>query len=150
MYFNQCMKWSGILFYALCIMFHPAHHLIKTCELVCNAGREMYRQPGLLCTPQNLAPSSKFLGKKYFLVLRLPLRHSQAVPKIWRSHDFRDAQKRNFEPVDETLVFQGHLIVFWGSFMASLCSSRWSNRKCCKTECVAFKTSFQTRPMWAL
>jgi hypothetical protein len=23
-----------------------------------------YRQPGLLCTPQNLAPSSTFLGKK--------------------------------------------------------------------------------------
>ncbi len=34
-----------------------------------------YRQPGLLCTPQNFAPSSKFLGKKYFLVLKLFLRH---------------------------------------------------------------------------
>jgi hypothetical protein len=26
----------------------------------------MYRQPGLLCTPQNFAQSSKFLGKKIF------------------------------------------------------------------------------------
>ncbi len=33
-----------------------------------------YRQPGLLCTPQNFAQSSKFLGKKC-LVIRLPLRH---------------------------------------------------------------------------
>jgi hypothetical protein len=30
--------------------------------------------------------------------------------------------------------------------MALLCSSRWSDQKCCKTECVALKTSFQTRP----
>ncbi len=29
-----------------------------------------YRQPGLLCTPQNFAQSSKFLGIKSFLVLR--------------------------------------------------------------------------------
>ncbi len=34
-----------------------------------------YRQPGLLCTPRNFAQSSIFLGKIYFLVLRLPLRH---------------------------------------------------------------------------
>jgi hypothetical protein len=34
--------------------------------------------------------------------------------------------------------------------MALLCSSRWSDQKCCETECVALKTSFQTRPMWAL
>jgi hypothetical protein len=33
-----------------------------------------YRQPGSLCTPQNFAQSSKFVGKKYFFVLRLPLR----------------------------------------------------------------------------
>ncbi len=38
----------------------------------------------------------------------------------------------------------------WGSFMALLCSSRWSNQKCCKTECVALKTSFLKRPMRAL
>jgi hypothetical protein len=25
-----------------------------------------YRQPGLLCTPQNFTQSSKFSGKKYF------------------------------------------------------------------------------------
>jgi hypothetical protein len=35
------------------------------------------------------------------------------------------------------------LNVFWGSFMALLCSSRWSDQKCCKTECVALKTSFK-------
>ncbi len=35
-----------------------------------------YRKTGLLCTPRNFEPSSKFLGKKYLLVLRLPLRHS--------------------------------------------------------------------------
>ncbi len=50
----------------------------------------------------------------------------------------------------ETLIFQGHLNVFWCSFMAFLCSSRWSDQKYCKTECaVALKPSFQTRPMRA-
>jgi hypothetical protein len=39
---------------------------------------------------------------------------------------------------------------FWDSFMASLCSGRWSDQECCKTRCVALKTGFQTRPMWAL
>jgi hypothetical protein len=34
-----------------------------------------YRQPGLLCTPRNFAQSSNFLGKKYFLLLKLPLRN---------------------------------------------------------------------------
>jgi hypothetical protein len=58
------------------------------------------------------AQSSKFLGKKYFLVLRLPLRHFKAFPKIWRSHVFREAHKRNFELVDETSIFQGHLNIF--------------------------------------
>ncbi len=32
---------------------------------------------------------------------------------------------------------------FWGSFTASLFSSRWSDQKCCNTECVTLKTSFQ-------
>ncbi len=44
---------------------------------------------------------------------------------------------RNF---DVSMSFES----FLGSFMASLCSSRWSDQKCCKTECVALKTSFQT------
>ncbi len=39
---------------------------------------------------------------------------------------------------------------FLGSFLALLCSSRWSDQTRCEIECVAFKTSFQTRPMWAL
>jgi hypothetical protein len=30
-------------------------------------------------------------------------------PKIWRTHVFRVAHKRNFELVDETLILQGHL-----------------------------------------
>jgi hypothetical protein len=34
----------------------------------------VYRQPGLLCTPRNFPQSTNFLGKKYFLELRL--RHS--------------------------------------------------------------------------
>ncbi len=34
--------------------------------------------------------------------------------------------------------------------MASLCSSRWSDQKCCNTESVLLKPTFQTRPMWAL
>jgi hypothetical protein len=42
------------------------------------------------------------------LVLRLPPRDFEAFPKIWRSHVFRDAHKRNYEFVDETLIFQGH------------------------------------------
>ncbi len=46
--------------------------------------------------------------------------------------------------------FKVFLNVVLGSFIASLCSSRWSDQECCKTECVALKTSFLTRPMWAL
>jgi hypothetical protein len=34
-----------------------------------------YRQPGLLCTPQNFAKNLKKIKEKIFLVLRLPLRH---------------------------------------------------------------------------
>jgi hypothetical protein len=41
-------------------------------EVLCGAE---YRQPGLLCTPQNFAQSSEFLGKKYILLLSLPLRN---------------------------------------------------------------------------
>ncbi len=52
-----------------------------------------------------------------------------------------------WQNVDLSRSFQSF---FFGSFMASLCSSRWSDRKCCKRECcVAHKRSFQTRPMWA-
>ncbi len=117
--------------------------------MIGRAWTHKYRQPGLLCTPRNFAQSSKFLGKKYFWIPRLSLRHFWAFPKIWRSHVFRDAHKRTFEVVDEALIFQGHLNVLWGSFMALLCSSRWSDQKCCKTDCVALKTGFQTRPMRA-
>ncbi len=41
----------------------------------------MYREPRLLCTPRNFALSSKILGKNFFLVLRLPLRHFKHIPK---------------------------------------------------------------------
>ncbi len=34
--------------------------------------------------------------------------------------------------------------------MASVCSSRRSDQKCWKTECVVLEPSFDTRPMWAL
>ncbi len=34
--------------------------------------------------------------------------------------------------------------------MALLCSSRWSNQKCCKTERVALKTGFLTRNVSSL
>ncbi len=44
-------------------------HITKTCR-----GSRAY-QPGLLCTLRNFAQSSNFLGKKYFLLLKLPLRH---------------------------------------------------------------------------
>ncbi len=98
-----------------------------------------------------LCTNSKIFRKKlYFLVLRLALRHFYAFDKIWRSLVLREAHKRKFELFDVTLIFQGHLNVFWGWLMAFLCSSRWSDQKCCKTECVALKTSFRTRPMWAL
>jgi hypothetical protein len=39
-------------------------------------GTLKYRQPGLLRTSRNFAQIQKMLGKKYLLVLRLPLRHS--------------------------------------------------------------------------
>jgi hypothetical protein len=32
---------------------------------------QTYPQPGLLCTPQNFAQSSKFFGKKIFIVTKL-------------------------------------------------------------------------------
>ncbi len=98
-----------------------------------------------LCTKFEL-----FRKGKNIFVLRLPLRHFYAFPKIWKSHVFRKSHKRNFELVDETLIFQGHLNVLWDPCMALLCSSRWSDQKCCKTECVTLKTSFQNRPMWDL
>jgi hypothetical protein len=39
--------------------FLMTESLIKPTNLV----KSTYRQPGLVCTPQNFAPSSKFLGK---------------------------------------------------------------------------------------
>jgi hypothetical protein len=117
---------------------------------------------GLLCTPQNFAQKlcgSELLGLFKFKIIRkkivfgtiwLSLRPFLTFPQIWRSNVSREAHKQNFELVDETLIFQGHLNVIWGSFVALLCSSRWSDQKCCKTECVALKTSFQTRPRWSL
>jgi hypothetical protein len=69
----------------------------------------MYRQPGLLCTPRNLARSSKFLGKNIF----------------WFSNYLRGIFKH-------FLKFEGHTP---------------SGRHTDKTECVALKPSFQTRPM---
>ncbi len=48
-------------------------HKKRIVQTVDHQGR--YRQPGILCTPRNFAQISKFLGKKYFLVLRLSLRH---------------------------------------------------------------------------
>jgi hypothetical protein len=60
---------------------------------------------------------------------------------------FSEAHKQNFELADKTLNFQGHLNVLWGSFMALLCLSRWSDQKWCETECVALEISFQTRPI---
>jgi hypothetical protein len=108
-----------------------------------------YGQPGLLYTPQNFAQSSKFLGKIFFgtkatseaflsisqnlKVTRLQGGTQTKLWTCWRNFDL----SRSFE-------------CFWGSFMVSLCSSKWSDQKCCKTECVVFKLSFQTRPMWAL
>ncbi len=88
-------------------------------------GYAKYHQPRLLCTPQNLfAQTSKFVVKNVFGT---------------------EAHKRNFELVDETLIFQGHLNVFWGSFTALLCSSRWSDQKFCKIECVALKNKLSNK-----
>ncbi len=138
---------------SICLeLFHEALLPIRLCKTY-----RMYRQPGLLRTSRNFATLQfKIFRKKknifFLLTSRLPLRHFQAFSKIWRSHVFREAHKQNFELVDETMIFQGHLNVFFflGSFMASLCSSRWSHQKCRKTECVALKRSYQRRPMWAL
>ncbi len=125
-------------------LFLPSTKLFKSRNFF-NKISFLWKQPGLLCTSQNFARSSKFLGKKYMLLLRLPLRHFLAFPKFWRSHVFRDSHKPNFELVHETLIFQGHLNI-WGSFMASLCSGRWSDQICCKTECVvALKTKLSNK-----
>jgi hypothetical protein len=40
--------------------------------------------------------------------------------------------------------------IFFGTKVTSLCSSKWSDQECCKTWCVALKTSFQTRPQCEL
>jgi hypothetical protein len=52
-----------------------------------------YRQPGLLCTSRNFAQIQKMLGTKYFLVLRLPLRHFQNL-KTTRVHDYTQTKLR--------------------------------------------------------
>ncbi len=113
-----------------------------------------YRQPGLLCTPQNFPRSSKFLGNFYFgtkvtseallsifqnlKVARLQGGTETKLRTCWRNFDL----SRSFECF--------FFCFFLGLFMSSLCSSRWSDQKCCITKCVALKTGFRPRPMWAL
>ncbi len=75
------------------------------------------------------------------MVLRLPLRHFLAFPKMWRSHVFREAHKRNFELFDKLWSLKVIWTFFWDLFMALLCSSRWSDQnRYCKTEFVALLT----------
>ncbi len=115
--------------------------------------QSLYRQLGLLCSlhPTKLCTKFKIFRKKEkifgakvtsetFLsisqnlkVTRLEGGTQTKLWTCWRNFDL----SRSFER-------------FSGSFMALLCSSRWSDQKCCKAERVALISSFQPRPMWAL
>ncbi len=104
------------------------------------------RQPGSLCTPRNFAQGSKFLGKKRFFGTKVTFESFLSISqnlKVTRLQGGTQTKLRT----DKTLTFQGYLNVFRGSFMGSLCFSGWSDQKCCKAECGALKSSFQTRPM---
>jgi hypothetical protein len=111
---------------------------------------KIYRQPDLLCTQQNFAQNSKFRGKKYSLVLRLPKEAFLSISQNLKVTRLQGCTKTKLWPCWRNFDLSRSFERFWGSFMASLCYSRWSDQKCCETECVAFKSSFQTRPMWAL
>jgi hypothetical protein len=47
----------------------PLHALTPSTPILGQSA--IYRQPGLLCTPQNFAQSLKFLGKKYFFAIKV-------------------------------------------------------------------------------
>ncbi len=59
-----------------------------------------------------LCTKFKIFRKQIFLALRLTLSLFKHFPKIWRSHVFREAHRQNFELVNKTLIFKGHLNVF--------------------------------------
>ncbi len=72
----------------------------------------MYRHSGLLCTPQNFAQSLTFLVKKKCFGTKVISEAFLSMSQILKDTRLRVAHKQNFELVDETLVFQGHLNVF--------------------------------------
>jgi hypothetical protein len=109
-----------------------------------------YRQPARLTLHSTkLCTKFRIFRKKIFFGTKVTFEAFLSISQNLKVTVFREAHKRNFELVDETLIFQGHLNVFCGSFMASLCSSRWSDQNC-KTDCVTLKTSFQSKPVWAI
>jgi hypothetical protein len=77
----NCLTLISRAFFLLLVIYRQGHCkildiLVPIYRLHYYSGTIYYNpQSGLLCTPQNVAQSSEFLGKKYFFVLRLPLRH---------------------------------------------------------------------------
>ncbi len=104
-------------------------------------------RPTKLCTKFRIFWKKNFFGYKGYLwgifmsisqnlkVTRLQGGRQTKLWTCWRSFDLSRSFERFF---------------FWGLFVDFLCSSWWSDKKCCKTGCVALKKSFQTRPMRAL
>jgi hypothetical protein len=69
----------------------------------------MYRQPGLLYTPQNFAQSSKFLGNFFFFSTKFTSKGILKHFPEFEGHTSSGSYKRNFELGDETLIFESHV-----------------------------------------
>ncbi len=102
-----------------------------------------YRQPGLLCPPRNFEQSSIFFGKFFFFGTEVTSEAFLSIsPNLKVTHLQVSTRTRIWtcwQNFDLSRSFEG----FWGSFMALLYSSRWSDQKCCKTECVSLKPAFK-------
>ncbi len=94
-----------------------------------------YRHPGFLCTPQNFAQSSTFSERKKNSATKVTFEASLSISqnlKVTRLQGCTQTKLWNLL----TKLWSFKVIwtfFFWGSFIASLCSSRWSEQKC-KTE----------------
>ncbi len=133
---------NGIRFY-LAIYNKRAYFVYFTWEL-----NLMYRQPGLLCTPRNFAQSSTFLGKKKFFGTKVTFEAFLSISQNLKVTRLQGGTQTKLWTCLRNFDLSRSFEHFLGLFMASLCFSRWSDQKCCKTECVALKPSFQTRPNW--
>ncbi len=105
----------------------------------------------LICTPRNFAQSSKFLGKTSFFGTKVTSESFLSISQNLKVTRPQGGTQMKIWFIWHNSELSRSFEHFWDSFMGSLiCSSRWSDQKCCETECVALESSFQTIPMKAL